>query len=61
MNIFGLQNELSDFSFLMGKFALIYKRFGLQAYFRNELCSKTKIPLFNQKEDTAYCKIIVKK
>jgi hypothetical protein len=30
----------------MGKFTLIYERFGLQADFRNELCSQTKVPLY---------------
>jgi hypothetical protein len=30
----------------MGKFALVYECFGLQARFWNELCSQTKVPLY---------------
>jgi hypothetical protein len=43
MNIFEFWKESSEFPlFLMGKFALIYKCFGLQARFRNELCRKPR-------------------
>jgi hypothetical protein len=45
MNIFLFWNESSEFPlFLKGKFDLIYECFGLQARFRNELCSQTKVP-----------------
>jgi hypothetical protein len=48
MNIFEFWNESSGFPlFLMGKFALIYECFGLQARFRNELCSQNKVPLYS--------------
>ena len=47
MNIFGLWNKSSEFSlFLMGKFTLIYKCFGLQACFWKQLCSQTKVLLY---------------
>ena len=39
-------NHLSFHYFLMRKCALIYKCFGLQACFRNELCSQSKVLLY---------------
>ena len=47
MNIFGLWNESSEFPlFLMRKFTLIYKCFGLQACFLNEFCFQNKVLLY---------------
>ena len=47
LNIFGLWNESSEFPlFLLGKFALMYKCFGLQACCQNELCLQTKVLLY---------------
>ena len=40
MNILELWNESSEFPFFMGKFTLIYRCFGLQACFWNELRSQ---------------------
>ena len=43
MNILGLWNESSEFPlFIMGEFTLIYKCFGLQVCFWNELCSQPR-------------------
>ena len=49
MSIFQLGKKSSQFLlFLMGKFTLIYKCFGLQTCFQNELCSQTKVLLYMQ-------------
>ena len=46
LNIFGLWNESSEFPlFLLGKFALMYKCFGLQAGFWNKRGSQIKVLL----------------
>jgi hypothetical protein len=61
LNIFEFLNESFEFPlFLMGKFALIYKCFGLRARFRNELCSQTKVPLYldAHKQQCHFCQLL---